>query len=241
MTDTGIWCGQVEITSNSSITVGGWLCPITTGSYFMWSKTASQSLVSVVASCMSTSLSATVTASVSSAGVLTLSCATPFAIDWGSETDIRDMLGYTGNLTSATSHVATNQLSYTWIPSLQCDGSGTRAPYSSLGIPVSMAAQVIGADGTVWTQRIGTRTVQEVQYQFITYANTWSTYGFKDLWDNILSDGTPVIWNPLWPTTTTIEWEYVHKLEDNRSADISRQIAGADTRWKIKLELLGVE
>lgn len=240
-----IFCGQVEIESNSSILVGGWLCPISTGSYYMYSKTASQSLVDVVASCFSTSLSFAVTASVSSAGILTLSAGSAFTVNWGTSTDIRDMLGYTGNLSSATSHTATNQLENTWIPKftngLVASPTELSSSYTTQGVPLSFTSQAFSVSGDVYTNYLGGATEQSFVFEYLSKANTWTNTGersFEEFYNGIMKLGTPFIWLPEF-TATTFEWSYVCKLENENKPDISR-ISSNDLFWKVAFTARGI-
>lgn len=76
------------------------------------------------------------------------------AITWTSSgTDLRDALGFTGDLTSATSHTAPNFSNLIWIP--RRNESPGRAPLGVSGEAVHSVSQVVAPDGTQVTREFG--------------------------------------------------------------------------------------
>lgn len=77
-------------------------------------------LLTAFGTALSTATTDTVTVTASwgesGTGFVTISSTANLAINWGAATDLRDLLGFTGNLSAATSHVATKSCQGVWLP-----------------------------------------------------------------------------------------------------------------------------
>lgn len=104
---TGGWTVAAVGSSSDDATVAA-------GTYYL------ATLCTALASALSTATGDTVTVTVSdgesnSTGKVTIASDADIALTWTS-TDLRDLLGYTGNLTADTSHVSTNAARMLWLP-----------------------------------------------------------------------------------------------------------------------------
>lgn len=78
-----------------------------TGDYYYDHATGALSLLSAVATLINTHSQLVGTSAICTRSLRTsLSNATAFSVNWGSDTTLRNLLGYSANLVSATSHVA---------------------------------------------------------------------------------------------------------------------------------------
>jgi hypothetical protein len=115
--------------------------------------------------------------------------ATAFALTWGSDTTLRDLLGFTANLASATSHLATNVSPLLWAPGKNEHTIAGRQDTS--GIPVhdtfagrSAPGLVVATRNNTWHRNtLGWRYVHVDRVEQTTATNgTWAVW-----WDTVAS------------------------------------------------------
>lgn len=124
------------------------------GAYYLWNGEAALSLVSVLAEVVETHTELpTAAIFITEGGLVRIeasNCAT-FSITWGTATELRDLLGFTGNLTGALAYTATNPSPLIWIPRRT---EIAEARLGVLGDPVydTAVGQAAGSGAPVSTQ-----------------------------------------------------------------------------------------
>jgi len=115
--------GQIVVASATTIaTIGGTNVTLSAATYYPnMLNGGGPSFVTHVASAMTTAAGFTISGSMSwnaddSTGKITFSAGSAFAVTW-TDTTYRDILGFTGNLASGTSHTATKASKFIWLPS----------------------------------------------------------------------------------------------------------------------------
>lgn len=110
------------------------------------------SLCTAFATALSTATTDTVTVTPSfgesGTGLVTIASTANLAINWGAATDLRDLLGFTGNLAAATSHVGTLSCQGAWLPN--CVLAHARGS-SDAGIYEAVMPQTVSPTGSVKT------------------------------------------------------------------------------------------
>lgn len=130
------------------------------GDYYLWHDTDSISLVDKLVAQM------TAAGCAGAAGILTrdrkvkISANAAFAISWSTDTGLRDLLGFTGNLSGASTYTATNTSPLLWSPQKRMrpmlsplDTHGNRRPLAFWTASPS--------DGTPFVVSHGERTDQQ--------------------------------------------------------------------------------
>jgi hypothetical protein len=109
-------------------------------------------LCSAFATALSTATSDTVTVTPSfgesGTGLVTIASTANLAINWGAATDLRDLLGFTGNLSAATSHVGTLSCKGVWLP--ECILAHSRGS-ADTGVYEAVMPQTVSPTGAVKT------------------------------------------------------------------------------------------
>lgn len=109
-------------------------------------------LLTAFATALSTATTDTVTVTgswgESGTGLVTIASSANLAINWGAATDLRDLLGFTGNLSAATSHVATKATQGVWLPN--CILAPERST-SDTGIYEAVMPQTVSPTGSTKT------------------------------------------------------------------------------------------
>jgi hypothetical protein len=162
--------GRITVpTGGWTATVGGSTATIAAGRYYP------STLLTAVGAAFATASGTTCTASASIAelgtGLVSISFAVAKAIVWVS-TDLRDILGFTGNLSSASLHVGTRHLRGAWIPGcayqapnvVSADWQGTRE---------ADVRSVSNASGYGWTHMGPEKIVNRLSWANVPRARTW--------------------------------------------------------------------
>lgn len=138
----------------------------------------------------------------SSTGKVTISAAgvASFAIDWTAATSLRDILGFTGNLTGAATYTGDNQALYLHLPG--CGRSNAPNPLADNGTPISEATIVFAPGSDVsYAMAFGTsRTIGSMEFQHLLGSNTWTSLevvtneSLQTFWTYSIRKGYPVRW-----------------------------------------------
>lgn len=178
---------------SKDVTFGGTAVQVTTGSYFVRGYTAEGGqLVDAVQTAMTAAGLASASATISDDGFVTLSASGAFTVTW-TNTTLRDILGFTGNLTSATSHTATEQAKYTWHPNT---GPATMTGHpDTAGEIESDAAHTVAPSGIVLATKYYERTKREFDFRWLEDEYVWpvgsvTNRDYYAFWSSILSMGT---------------------------------------------------
>jgi len=169
------WFGRFAIgANNDSFLVDATAKTCTAGNYYLRGYTAEatsqlcEHLTTLVAAVVASS---TVTYSATSGKVTITWGSDSHSLTW-TDTDLRDLLGFTGNIASAAGPFeATNEPQYVWSP----DVAMSDAPVSPLRIvqPVSSTRVHVSRDGTLTTTRGNTRYAADVEYQLLDGARVF--------------------------------------------------------------------
>lgn len=244
MSEYSAFFGKLDIDSdNSGIIVDSTSTTLDEGSYYMYSPTAAESLLDVLCDKISEESAATVTYSISEDGVLTLSSASAFAMEFDS-TLYADLGFASAVLSSATSHVATNQLKYCWFPEmLETD---SLAPVTSAGKMSAVVNQQQASDKNVWTTKFGEIVRQELSYRYLPKAKAWKAAtpdnsSWEEFYDTTYCEGRQMLFIPYWSDDETSAWYYAADLKAEVSPVVLRSVTGSDTYWYVRLYLLEVD
>jgi hypothetical protein len=106
--------GRIKVpTGGWTATVGAGTATIAAGYYY--ASHLLQAVAIAFAAAASTTCTATASLGESGTGLVTITFGSAKAVTWIS-TDLRDLLGFTGNLSSGTSHVGTQAMRSVWLP-----------------------------------------------------------------------------------------------------------------------------
>lgn len=202
MPNPGFW-GEVTVpTAGWAMNVTGTTKTVPAANYWMHSATLAKSLVSKVGDLLDdvdAGNSASMATTGTNKGRVTIVLATGQTLAW-TATDLRDALGFTGNLVAGT-NLAPNQARYCWWPNTPI----TRAlyPLGQVGPRRSDAVQVRAPDGTVYTTKfVETREndflVELVEDRYaIEGKESLLNESFERLWRDAISLGRKlkVVWD----------------------------------------------
>lgn len=168
--------GQITVpTGGWDTTVGGGTATIPAGTYYLSSVgSGGNDFLAEVASQFGTAAatSCTCTASLgeNGTGIVTITFGSATAVTWV-DTEVRDILGYAGNLSSGTSHVSTKHARGVWLPNrpyITLNGGGTWAGWYE-----SDYRSVENSAGYVWAHMGQYKTVNAIEWHSIKRARTW--------------------------------------------------------------------
>jgi hypothetical protein len=175
---TGRWEGRIKIpTGGWSISVtdsGGTSAISLTAANTYYLSSAGNDTVDLLARLQATlnadatlagTYSVSIAATEGGTGLVTISATGGgnISVTWTS-TDLRDLLGFTGNLSGATSHVGTRQARSLWLPGCPAD-----TPYglASDGIKRRDGSIALAPDGTYKSIMYSSHTVNEYVYSHV--------------------------------------------------------------------------
>jgi len=181
------------------LTVGGSARATTAGSYWFapYSGEGSTFLDHLQTVIRNDYGSATVTLSMST-GLVTIDLATTGTIVWD-DTELRDLLGFTGNLSGASSYTGTYQPYYMWRPSR---ATGQKYPHyftddeQGFWIPNSQTLINRSENGTVYTLQGQTTYSSQLSFEYLPAADvispsTGRDYSFQKFWTDVCAAGQP--------------------------------------------------
>jgi hypothetical protein len=164
--------------------------PFVSDDYYLDHPTAGLSLRAAMVALLDTHAElATTTVTITRSLRVRMSNAVAFSVDWGADTTLRDLLGYTGNLASATSHLApsTSPLlwsagrTYSFTDALDgTDGLLTKDTYAGRSGP----GQVVATEHNRWFEN-AFRWRYVAVGRVVTSPATNGTYSL--FWDRVLS------------------------------------------------------
>ena len=164
--------GQITVTGTVTATVGGGTATITPGLYYP------STLLTEVATQFATASGTTATVSAglgeNGTGLVTIAFGVAKAITWVT-TSLRDILGYTGNLASGTSHVATTHIRNVWLPNCAYNSSNdVGATYR--GWREADVRSVENAAGYVWTHMGQEKEVNWLRWSHVARSKTFQAH-----------------------------------------------------------------
>lgn len=130
-----------------------------------------------------------------SVGKVTISRSSAFSVTWSS-TSLRDALGFTGNLGSASSHLSTNHAKYLFLPN--CGRSGVLGPDASDGAIEADYTLSIGTDGTAYALSYSKRYRDSLEFRTLKGSKTWTAMdvttneAYQQFYEDVISLGLRV-------------------------------------------------
>lgn len=168
-------------------------------------------------------------------------------ITW-SDTDVRDLLGFTGNLTGAESYTATNQMRYVWRPTKAL--SYTSVDRDEIWAPDSSSRVLRSSGGTAYSVVGYTAYDVELSWQYLPKADVitdsstvWES--LQQFWVDVIAKGSPLRYLPDRTSYTSTSFgcglvmgdETIGSFEDM----VRRNIDGVDTRWGASVQVAKYE
>jgi hypothetical protein len=196
---SGGWIVSVqEFTPNAgpaSVTVAA------AGDYYLSSSTSLLTTVGAAATANGT-LSATYTLTLSATtGLITLAGSGVATFNWNwTSTALRDLLGFTGNLTGANSYAATRQSPYLFLPNR--GRAPADAPEGSRGTIVTDGTLTASPSGHSKALVYSSRYRDRLGFAQIDGRRTWTTYettvgeSLQTFWDGVMGEGAPFRYYP---------------------------------------------
>jgi hypothetical protein len=189
---TGGW--SVSVTDND----GTFTATVAAGDYYLTSTT---SLLTTFKTALDNGAGVTYTVTVNDAdpngtGKVTITpSAGNVAITWTS-TGLRDALGFTGNLSAASSHTSANSSPHIWLPNTP--RSAGIVPDGYQGRPVTDGTVTGSPTGTTKAIQYATRYENTAEWRFLLGSKTWITWestvneSFEKFWSVSIGAGQPV-------------------------------------------------
>lgn len=171
--------GSIEALPLQSFTIDAFAASILSGNYYLYAADGSLSLLSRFAAQMTAAGLAGVTVVVLENRRVRISASSTFSVTWGAATWLRDLLGFTGNLSGASSYTATNISPLLW-----SGGEVSRAcPTGVVGYPVEDAEISVSADGTRQiTTFFATHYHDDFTWEAVHISRFWSTTDAGGTW-----------------------------------------------------------
>lgn len=177
-------------------------------------------------------------------GQLSIAGPGTFSITWTS-TDLRDCLGFTGNVSGADVYTSPNHVEGLWLPACPVD---TPFGLSSSGLVVSAVAETLSEDGTFYSSHGSKHTRNEYTYRAVTIARTVAASesvtneSYESFWLDAIRGEEP------WATAgrqlryykdCTDDATYkTYNVINATSPDISRHTEDYDGFWTVGLQVV---
>ncbi len=170
---------------------------------------------------------------------------TEIGITW-TDTDLRDLLGFTGDLSGADSYTATNQCRYIWRPTRYV--SNHDVDRDQIWAEESNSRVVVSSDATAFAITGNTRKNVNLEFRNLPAADVrtdsatvWET--FQQFFVDVIAKGETVRYIPDRATYSSTSYgeglagpdsDSVGKLTDY----ISRALPRSDTLWGVSIDLV---
>lgn len=132
---------------------------------------------------------------ITSTGKVTITGSGTFSVAWDSTT-LRDVLGFTGSLASASSYLSPSASPYVWLPDQR--RANPRVPEGQIGAPVSDATATISPTGKSKIIKNATRYVDSMEFRYLSGTKTWRcnevtpNESLQSFWETVISAGQPL-------------------------------------------------
>lgn len=153
--------------------------------------TASLSMLARTVVAMTAGSIASAAAFITEAGYVRLTGGANFTIDWTGATVLRDLLGFTANLSGAAAYTAPNRSPLLWIPGKIV--TFERSPRGTRGEPKLDISATIGTGGNMTTRQEGSATqTQRFSVRHIPKAKFWASQTavageYRHFWESELT------------------------------------------------------
>lgn len=160
------------------------------GGLYLYHETGTLSLLQQFEDAMTSALVASPSVDLLDSGKVKLSAGATFTVTW-TDTDLRDFLGFTGNLSGASSYTADNLSPYIWVPGRT--HTPTLAPQGITGAKQYDQQRTEAPDGTSVTFLAGaTQRRNRVEWAYVARERYWDTEAggeFVKFFDTVLIKG----------------------------------------------------
>lgn len=162
--------GRITVSGSMTATVGAGTATITPSTYYLTEFLAE--VGSRFATASGTSCTATCGSGENGTGLVTLTFGVAKAVTWVT-TALRDILGYTGDLSSGTTHVATTHVRNTWLPNCAYNSlNGITSAFRGYRVADLRTAE--NAAGYVWNHMGQEKEVNWLRWSAVSRAKTWA-------------------------------------------------------------------
>lgn len=177
---------------------------VASGFYYLDDPTAGSSLISAVQTALraiDATINATTVTLSRTTGLVTIASATSFTLQWD-DTELRDILGFTGSTASVTSGgvTGTEQAEYLWLPeSYPQDGEDAS---TGEGHPVHGGLVTRGIGGAVTSTAVTVLTDKRIEFAAVPGRKVWTireqtvNEAYETVWRLALSQGSRFRWYP---------------------------------------------
>lgn len=228
---TSSWLvGSATITTQG-LTINAGAVSLPAGTYYLRDATSSLSLLARMVTALTTGGVGSAAAVVLLNRRIKLSGAANFTVDWPADNILRDLLGFTGNLSGASSYTASNISPLLWSPGKP--ESPMMSPLGVAGHRTYLVQVGVAEDGSTFSTSQGYRTFQRYEWRYVhtsrvetsaygggEFARWWAEVGIKARWklyraiDEDDASTTAVTWptaiGPYWvtPDSRSPDWEF---------------------------------
>lgn len=185
----------------------------------------------------------TISAGESGTGKLTIGSTVAFTNAWTS-TDLRDLCGFDGNISSTTSAVGDSHVEALWLPDCPVE-----TPYglSSSGLPVSTGMVSLSEDGTYTASHGDKHTINEYTYSMVSVSKVVQAQestvdeSYETFWLDAIRGEEP--WAnagrqlKFYKDTDSDGTSIVYNVTSARSPDIQRASQDWDGFWAVHIEV----
>ena len=149
-----------------------------------------------------------------------------FDITW-TDTVLRDILGFTGNLSGAATYTGGNQARYLFLP--PCGRSPSLlAPDGDAGVPLRDGNLNVAPDGTLYAMSFATRYVDRIGFSALRGSSTWTYFettvnqSLQTFWVDVISKGYPFRYFPVRSAGSSRAWvsQRIDAFEVTRVVDV---------------------
>lgn len=174
-------------------------------------------------------------------GKVTITRDSAFTVTWTS-TDIRDLLGFTGNLGSATTHTGTQHAKYLWLPN--CGRSGIMAPEASTGAIETDGTFAMSTDGSAFIFAGSVRYKDSMEFRTVLGSKTWVSKevtvneSFERFYLDVISQGLRVRFHAARETDATYRTWLVEDFQRFEPRPVREDWAdGAASLWGFRYQV----
>jgi len=180
-----------------------------------------------------------------SLGRLTISVsggATAFALTWIS-TDLRDILGFTGNTSNAASATGSNQVRYLFLPNTGRANPLAPEPASSsgtyLGVVESDGTSALSPSGYHVNMQYSTRYRDSLEFHNLKGNKTWkasestTNESFQKFWEDVIGQGIPFRYHSSRDSDAVYWTQYIENFQTYAPDAQEQGWVGANSLWRI--------
>ena len=219
---TASWLiGSVEDTAGYGVTIASSAQTIAAGSYYLHGPTTSLSLIAQMQAKMTAAGVGSAAAYLTRAGYVRLTGSGTFTVTW-TNTTLRDLLGFTGNLTGAASYVAPNHSKLWWSAGYDANPD---TPYGVEAMPMP--------DTTITTSRDGSKVLFTTNNTQQHQAFSWDVVPIDKVWTTAEAGGEYKAW---WDTVgrAGLRWYLWPDVDEDSTSTAQATLSGQLGPYKLR-------